>query len=372
MKILIAGGGTGGHLFSGVAVAEELRRRGNHDVLFVGTRRGLEARVLPRLGFTLEFISVGGLKRMGFFKTLANLARLPLSLLQSLWIVLRYRPDVALGVGGYASGPVILAAWLLGRKTVIIEQNSLPGVTNRLLGRFVRVVVTHFKRAKAHFPARKVLQLGNPVRGDLARAASLSHAAPDDGRLRILVTGGSQGAHAINQTVADTLDRLADVKDSIHIRHQSGVPDWENLRESYAAAEVPGTVEPFIDDMIEAYLEADLVICRAGASTCAELAVIGRPALFVPLPTAADDHQTANASELVDAGAAWMVRQSDFSPEFLERFVRDRLHDREELIRFGTNARQIGRKDAASDVTDLIESGLRTGSMTEISGKAES
>lgn len=362
MRVLIAGGGTGGHLFSGIAVADELSADGGHEIIFVGTSRGLESRLIPELGYKLRCISIGGLKRMGPWRTLINMLKLPLSLLQSFLIVLRFRPHVALGVGGYASGPVMLAARLLFRPTVIIEQNSYPGITNRILGKIVRIVVTQFTHAAEFFPAAKIRRLGNPVRPEIVEKAREDIGNSSDGPcIRLLITGGSQGAHAINMTVVRTLEKLENPGKDIVIRHQTGAADEVQVREIYAKAGIKAEVTAFIDDMITAYLEADLVICRAGAGTISELGIVGKPALFVPLPTAADDHQTLNARELVDADAAWLVKQSDFNEEYLADFIRNIVRKPEELERRRLAAISQGRPEAARDVADLLyqEAGLR-------------
>lgn len=354
MKVLIAGGGTGGHLFSGVAVARVLRREGGHDIRFVGTRRGIEARVLPPEGWPVTFITVGGLKRMGPLATIKNLLKLPWSMIQSLWLVLRVWPDVVLGVGGYASGPVLLAAWLLFRPTAIIEQNSRPGVTNRILGRLVRVVVTHFSQAESFFPPGKVRRLGNPVRMSPEDLAGRGRDAGGGEGLNILITGGSQGAQALNRTVVEALPLLGEEARRLHIRHQCGERDVEGLQAAYAAAGVSARVDAFIDDMAGAYLEADLVIARAGAGTVTELGIVGRAALFVPLPTAADDHQTTNAAELVEAEAAWMIPQASFSAHWLADFLRPLIADPAPLRARAARARDIGKPDAATDVAHLL------------------
>lgn len=353
MKVLIAGGGTGGHLFSGVALAEELAARG-HAVEFVGTARGLEARLIPTLGYPLHLIEVGGLKRMGLRRTLKNLLALPRSAWQAWRVWRRVKPDAVVGVGGYASGPVVLAAALFGTPTLVIEQNSRPGMTNRLLGRVVDKVVTHFAQAAAFFPTRKVCPLGNPIRRAIvmqAQAAAIGHRP---GELHVLITGGSQGAHAINEAWRLAAPALAPYAEALRIRHQSGPGDVAALQAAYAAAGLTATVTPFIDDMIAAYREADLVVARAGASTIAELAVVGKPALFVPLPTAADDHQTTNARELVGREAAWLIPQAQLTPEALTAFLRERLAAPEEWAARGERARAFGRPEAARDVADLL------------------
>jgi UDP-N-acetylglucosamine--N-acetylmuramyl-(pentapeptide) pyrophosphoryl-undecaprenol N-acetylglucosamine transferase len=354
MKVMIAGGGTGGHLFTGVAVALALKAEGGHDIRFVGTRNGLEARVLPKEGWALSFITVGGLKRMGLIKTVLNLFKLPLSLLQSLWLVLRFWPDVVMGVGGYASGPVLLAAWLLLRPTLIVEQNSRPGVTNRILGRLVRVVVTHFRHAETSFPANKVRRLGNPVRMSASEPFTRTREITDDGPLNILITGGSQGAHAVNMSIIGAMSELSDVAERIHLRHQCGPNDVENIKAAYARAGIAAQIDAFIDDMAQAYLDADLVIARAGAGTVTELGIVGRAALFIPLPTAADDHQSVNASELVEADAAWVIPQKELTPDWLAQFIRPLIDDRSPLRERGRNAAAIGKPDAARDVVRVM------------------
>ncbi|RJO68649.1 MAG: undecaprenyldiphospho-muramoylpentapeptide beta-N-acetylglucosaminyltransferase [Myxococcales bacterium] len=354
MKLLIAGGGTGGHLFSGVATAEALRAEGRHEILFVGTARGLEATLLPKLGWPVRFVTVGGLKRMGPWRTAVNLFKVPLSFLQSLAILLRFKPNVALGVGGYASGPAMLAAWLTGVPTAIVEQNSYPGVTNRLLGRLARAVIIHFERAAEYFPPKKIRRFGNPVRQAFAALAAEEATPMPEGKLRLLITGGSQGAHAINVAFADAALKLAKMKDRLVIRHQTGEADAEAVRRAYAQAGLAATVEAFIDDMPAAYRAADLVVCRAGAGNCAELAAAGKPALFVPLPTAADDHQTANAAELVGAGGAWMVQQRGFTADYVRDFAERLLNKPDELAAKLAAARGQGRPDAALRTAALL------------------
>lgn len=354
MKLLIAGGGTGGHLFSGIAVARELLRRGMHEVLFVGARRGIEARLLPKEELPYRLITVGGLKRMGLLKTLVNLFRLPVGLVQSFWIVLTNRPDVALGVGGYASGPVILAAWLFGRPVVLIEQNSRPGLTNRILGRLAKVVVTHFKQSGAYFKAGKVRRLGTPIRPEFGKDARAAETREANDTLRLLITGGSQGARALNRAMADSLPLMAPLRARLNIRHQAGAADEAMLREAYKKAGFDAEVTAFIDDMVGAYADADLVIGRAGAGTCAELGAAGKPALLVPLPGAADDHQTLNAEELVRAKAAWMVKQDDLTPEYLKEFISGLIDRPEALEERSRAAGKAGRPDAASKVADLV------------------
>jgi len=358
LRVMIAGGGTGGHLFPGIAIAQALlEEHPDTEILFVGTRHGIEFRVVPQQGFRLETISAGGLMRINFLRTLLNLFKLPWSLLQSLLIVLRFMPHVAIGVGGYASGPAMLAAWLLLRPTMIIEQNSVPGRTNRILARLVKKAVTAFSKTRNYFPASKIVELGNPVRPAFIRkgASTLRKVGSDD-RLHVLVLGGSQGAKALNDAFTGAIDLLHDSIDSLSIRHQTGRAQYDYVAERYKASGFDAKAYAFIDDVWKYYEWADLLVCRAGATTCAELGVIGRPALFVPLPTAADDHQTYNAGELVEAGAAWSMAQRDFTPEALAEFLKARIEGRSDLSRMAEAALAWGRPHAAYDAAELCVS----------------
>ena len=355
LRVMIAGGGTGGHLFPGIAVAQALlEKHPDAEILFVGTRNGIEFRVVPQQGFKLATISAGGLMRMGLLRTLINLLKLPLSLLQSLFIVLRFWPHVAVGVGGYASGPAMLAAWLLLRPTMIIEQNSVPGRTNRILARLVKKAVTAFTKTRMYFPQEKTVEIGNPVRPAFVRNKSAAaRVVGSDERLHVLVLGGSQGAKALNDAFSGALDRLHNSIDHLSIRHQTGRPQFESISALYAASGFDAKAYAFIDDVWKYYEWADLLVCRAGATTCAELGVIGRPALFVPLPTAADDHQTYNAGELVQAGAAWSVAQRDFNSEYLAEFLKARIADKNDLKTRAESALAWGRPNAAYEAAGL-------------------
>jgi UDP-N-acetylglucosamine--N-acetylmuramyl-(pentapeptide) pyrophosphoryl-undecaprenol N-acetylglucosamine transferase len=352
MNVLIAGGGTGGHLFPGIAVAEELKRRG-HTVTFVGTERGIEARACPKEGWPLELITVSGLKRTGLLGLLRGLLRLPGSYLQSRRILGRHAPDVVVGVGGYASGPVLLAAALGGRPTAILEQNSVPGMTNRLLGRFVRAVFGSFAGAADYFPRQKYHLVGNPVRARVRGRLAAVEAAAGRG---LLVVGGSQGAHAVNELVAEAMILLKARGKAPPLLHQSGEADRETLARRYVEAGIAAEVQPFIDDMAAAYAGAALVVARAGASTLAELTILGLPAILVPFPFAADDHQTKNARELEAAGAAEVVPQAGASAERLAARIEALLGDDAARAKMAAAARRLGRPAAHEKVADALES----------------
>ena len=363
MRVVIAGGGTGGHLFPGIALAEELKARG-HEILFVGTARGIEARVLPAQGWPLELIDVAGIKRAGLVGALRGLGRVPRALWQSRRLLRRFGADLVVGVGGYASGPVVLTAALGGRPTAILEQNSIPGITNRILGKIVRRVYTSFAEAHRFFPARKTRLVGNPVRAALraaARAAlqqgdAASHkegAAPQ--QTRLLVCGGSQGAHAVNELVAGALERLrAEGKSLPRVLHQTGARDREPIAARYAKAGIPVDVREFIDDMAGALADADVVVGRAGATTIAELTAFARPSLLIPFPFAADDHQRVNARALEQAGAAIVLDETTTSADALARALGPLLEDAALRARMSSAARGLGKPDAARDIADEL------------------
>ncbi|NPC68624.1 undecaprenyldiphospho-muramoylpentapeptide beta-N-acetylglucosaminyltransferase [Corallococcus sp. AB004] len=354
MKVLIAGGGTGGHLFPGIALAEEVvTRHPANEVVFVGTEKGLEARVVPKEGYPLELVKVQGLKGKGFIGLLKGLIALPLAFLASFRILSRHKPDVVVGVGGYASGPVVLAAWLMGIPTAIQEQNALPGFTNKVLGRIVKVVFTSFEEARNHFPEAKVQMIGNPIRKKLMDNYLRSSSAHE--KFSVLIFGGSLGARGLNNRVLEALDSLGDVKGQLDIVHQTGKLDLENVKKGYADkgfADVAQVVE-FIDDMSSAYAKADLVICRAGATSLAELTVCKKPSILVPFPHATDNHQEVNARALVDAGAAIMFRESELTGQKLAETLRGLMTDPAKLKQMAKKAGIFGRPAAAKELADV-------------------
>jgi UDP-N-acetylglucosamine--N-acetylmuramyl-(pentapeptide) pyrophosphoryl-undecaprenol N-acetylglucosamine transferase len=354
LKVVIAGGGTGGHLFPGIALAEELvTRHPENDVLFVGTARGLEARVVPQVGFRLELIDVVGLKGRGLGGLIRGLIQVPRAIFQSLRILRGYQPSVVIGVGGYASGPVVLAAWILGIPTAVQEQNALPGFTNKVLGRLARRSFVAFDEALPFFPERRTYNVGNPIRRQLLENFLRPQAAGKT-RFRILVFGGSQGAHAINVAAIEGLKSLGEWKDRIEVMHQTGVRDVEATRRGYEEAGVQAEVLPFIENMSRAYADADLVVCRSGATTLAELTVCKKPAILIPFPYAADNHQEVNARALVDKGAAVMIRESELTGERLATEVRKLLEDPERRKGMERAAGLLGRPQAAKEIADVL------------------
>ncbi len=352
MRVLIAGGGTGGHLFPGIAVAEEVAtRHPGNDVIFVGTHRGLEARVVPAAGFKFEAITSRGLKGMGLGKLLLGLLTIPLSLFESWRIVRRYQPDVVVGVGGYSSGPVVLAAWLMRVPTAVQEQNALPGLTNRILGHFVNAVFLAFEDAVAFFPKKKVFVIGNPIRRKLMENFLRSKIKHD--RFSVLVFGGSLGAGGINRRMEEALDHLGDLKHQLHFVHQTGKNDVDRLKAAYATKGFDAQVVEFIDDMSEAYARSELVICRAGATTIAELTVCKRASILIPFPFATDDHQAVNARALVASGAALMFRESELDGARLAAELRLLAKDPERLKKMEKAAGLLGRPEAAKELADV-------------------
>ncbi len=360
MRIVIAGGGTGGHLFPGVAVAEEVVRRDpDAQVAFVGTERGIEARVLPELGWPLELIQVSGLKTLGLRGKLRGLFRIPRALWQARRILKRLRPDVVLGVGGYASGPVVLMARLSRIPTAILEQNSIPGLTNKILGKLVPAVFLSFDEARRFFAPKRVHMSGNPIRAPIR--AALAEASGGDGagkggsRPRILIVGGSQGAVALNAIVADAMAELKARGVEPAIVHQTGERSLNETRARYAEAGIDAECLPFIRDMASAYQGADLVIARAGATTVAELRVVGKPAIFVPFPYAADNHQELNARELADAGAARLFRQAELTPRELADAIAEITGDPAVISDMAAAMKRTGRPDAAAEIAEWCE-----------------
>ena len=351
MRLLIAGGGTGGHLFPGVALAEELRARDpGAQIRFVGTRRGIEARVLPQLGWGLDLIEVSGLKTVGALGALRGLLRLPRALWQARRVVRQFAPDAVIGVGGYASGPVVLMARLRGVPTAICEQNSIPGMTNKILGRIARAVFVSFDGTRRFFKPHKTVVSGNPVRRELVQKL-LGDAGPATDRVHVLVSGGSLGAVAVNEIASGALIALARTT-PLSIVHQTGDKSLEVTVQRYAAAGVAADCRAFITDMAGAYQRADLVICRAGATTVAELAISGKPAVFIPYPFAADNHQEVNARDMAQAGAALVFKQSELTADKLADALRPLIGDAARRSEMGARMKALARPRAAATVID--------------------
>jgi UDP-N-acetylglucosamine--N-acetylmuramyl-(pentapeptide) pyrophosphoryl-undecaprenol N-acetylglucosamine transferase len=355
-RVLVAGGGTGGHLFPGLAVVEELRRRvPSLDVRFVGTARGIEARILPERGEALDLLEVTPLKGQGVGARFKSFGRIPAAMREASAIMRSFDPDLVLGVGGYASGPVLLAASLSGRRTAVLEQNAHVGMTNRILSRFVDRAYISFAQTEAVFGKSKSRLTGNPVRHDFVEHARLALADPEgfESRARtVLVLGGSQGARKLNEDVPRALAATGLAGRGLRVVHQTGAAMRDEVEATYQELGVPAEVVTFIDDMARAYSNAALIVARAGATTLAELCAIGRPSILIPFPFAADDHQAKNARALEDQGAALCIRESDLEVEALGGLVRSLLDDPGVRRDMAEAARSHGKPDAAAAIVD--------------------
>jgi UDP-N-acetylglucosamine--N-acetylmuramyl-(pentapeptide) pyrophosphoryl-undecaprenol N-acetylglucosamine transferase len=351
LGMIIAGGGTGGHLFPGIAIAEEfLRRNPAYRVLFIGTERGLEKRILGGLGLPLRTLRVEGIKGQRLLRTVTALAKIPEAILASRRVLREFRPDIVVGVGGYASGPAVLAAFFMGVKTAIAEQNAFPGLTNRILGAFVDRIFLTFPVSSRWFPKRRTRVTGNPI-----RAAFLAEMPRQDKRNRcftILVFGGSQGAHRINRIVGEALDGLRHLKDRLRFIHQSGETDLEMTAAVYRKNGFAAEVSPFITDMATAYQRADLLICRAGATSIAEITAGGKASVLIPFPFAVNDHQTQNAEVLARTGAAEVIAEKDLDGAKLAGVIERLFRDPDAIRKMEAAAAALGRRHAAGEIVD--------------------
>jgi UDP-N-acetylglucosamine--N-acetylmuramyl-(pentapeptide) pyrophosphoryl-undecaprenol N-acetylglucosamine transferase len=357
--LVIAGGGTGGHVLAGIAVADEWKSRaGAGDIAFVGAYGGIEEKLVPRAGYPLTCLNIGALKGKGLGRRLKTLFQLPIAIASSAAWLLSRRPRAVLGVGGYASGPLVLAARVLGpftgTRTAILEQNSVPGFTNRMLGRLVQRVFCTFPGTEARFPAGRARVTGNPVRSAMHRLAS----APRE-PFTVFIFGGSQGAAGINQLVTDALPLLKDLK--LRFIHQTGEKDFDRTLAAHRAAGTDARVEKFIHDMPACYERASLVICRSGSSTLSELAAVGRASVLVPFPFASDNHQEVNARVFTDAGAALLLKQQDSTGADLARIIREAMADPARLARMEEAVTAFHRPQAASEIVGWLGDGLVPG-----------
>lgn len=354
MRVLIAAGGTGGHIYPGIAVAKEiLRRDAESKVLFVGTARGLETKIVPDNNFELALINSVGLKNIGFTGKIKGLTVLPRSFFEARRLIKDFQPNVVVGAGGYVTGSVLLMASLMRIPTLVMESNALPGFTNRRLAPFVTKAALTFEEA-AKFFGRKAVVTGNPVRREFFDIPSKVR---EDNRFSLLIFGGSQGARAINSAMIDALKYLQNYKNILQITHQTGEADFETIEKGYAANDwQTADIRKYISDMMSEFAKSDLIISRAGATTCAEVAAAGKAALMIPLPTAADDHQRKNAEALVSKGAARMILQKDLTGESLAQEIIDLIEKPERITEMEHAARKMAKADAATVTVDLIES----------------
>jgi len=356
VKLLIAGGGTGGHVFPAIAIAKEWLSRGKErDVVLVGTQRGLEMKLVPQAGLPLETLRVAGLKGKGGATLIKNLAMLGPGLLDAVRVLRKHRPVAAFGVGGYAAGPMMLATWMNGVPNMIFEPNAEPGFTNRVLAKLSTQIAAGYERsARALGP--KAIITGCPVREEFFSIKPRSVQKP----YRLLITGGSQGALAINRTFVDAMDRLATRKDELAIVHQTGERDYNAVRTAYARRDYAAAeVVPFLTNMAERFAWADVIVCRAGAITASELAAAGRPAIFIPFGAATDSHQLRNAQEMATAGAGRVIPEPELTADRLCAEIFSLLDQPQEIARMSAAARRLARPDAAREIVNLIDAMAR-------------
>lgn len=352
MTIVIAGGGTGGHVFPGLAVAQYLKKIDeSQEVVFVGTKKGLEYKIVPKAGFRLETIAVSGLKGRAISKKIKTLLTLPLAVARAFLLLRKVKASVVLGVGGYASAPIVMAAVLRGLPIALCEQNSVPGLTNKILGHFSQIIFGSFSHTASFFPKKKFVLAGNPLREGFETPKKL---CDPQAMASILVLGGSQGARALNQNVPHALAILRKKGVFVDITHQTGDLDLEETKGLYESLSLKAKILPFIDDMLAAYSRSDIAICRAGATTCAEISALGLPSILVPFPFAIYDHQTINAQQLAKGGSAILLAQSDATPENLATKLETVVLDRQKLSKMANAALSLGRRDAASKVASAL------------------
>ena len=356
LRIVIAGGGTGGHLFPGIAAAQEFEARNSATrILFVSTGNPLERSVLSKTGYPLKTITVAAIKGRGLWNQVKSVANIPKGILEANRILKNFSPDLTIGLGSYSAGPVVFAAWLRKIPIVIHEQNILPGITNRILSRFANRIYISFENTKSNLDLRKVRWTGNPVRRELLeycdRDAQEKKEDAGNRPFTVLIIGGSQGAHRINMAVIEALRDLKD-KDRLHFVHQTGDADEQQVNEAYRRYHIQCTVQSFFDNMTELYSRADLLICRAGATTVAEITALGKAVIFIPFPYAADDHQMLNAGSLSDHGAAETIIEKDLSGQILSERIAFYAAHEEVLNDMAARARRFGKPDAAKNIVD--------------------
>jgi UDP-N-acetylglucosamine--N-acetylmuramyl-(pentapeptide) pyrophosphoryl-undecaprenol N-acetylglucosamine transferase len=351
VKLLIAGGGTGGHVFPAMAIAREWMSRGaDREVVLVGTQRGIEMKLVPQAGLLLETIRVAGLKGKDGTTLVKNLAMLGTGLADAFGVLKKQRPDVAFGVGGYAAGPMLLASWLKGIPSVIFEPNAEPGFTNKVVARFAKRIATGYE-VTARMWGQKAVLTGCPVRPEFFSIEPHAPRKP----LRLLVTGGSQGALPVNRAFVDAMDLLAERKSELQIVHQTGERDYNAVRTAYARREILAEVVPFLSNMAERFAWADLLVCRAGAITAAEVAAAGRAAIFIPFGKATDSHQLRNAQAMTNAGAGRLITEMELTGERLAREIFSLLDQPREIETLSMTARKLAYPQAAGEIVNLIE-----------------
>ncbi|MCX8027971.1 MAG: undecaprenyldiphospho-muramoylpentapeptide beta-N-acetylglucosaminyltransferase [Thermodesulfovibrionales bacterium] len=363
MRVIIAGGGTGGHLYPAIAVAEEIikgdvsQKTKKSDILFVGTEQGIEKRVVPLEGYRIEFLRVEGFVGRSFRKKLKSLFLFVLSFKTAFQIIDRFRPKVVIGAGGYASLSIALMAKVLDIPVVVLEQNSIPGLANRIIGRFADAICVTYEESVSKFPKAKIYHTGNPVRdsifkGDVQRARETFHVDPL--KKTVFVFGGSLGAHAINRAIIDALPYMLDLRLYIQFIHQTGQNDFEDVKTAYQKAGFKSAVHQYIYQMADVYAISDLIICRAGATTLSEITALGKCAVLIPFPYAAANHQVKNAQRLESMNACKVILENHLTPESLARLIRQLIQDDDMRKEIARNASVLGKPDAAKKVSDIV------------------
>jgi len=357
LRIVIAGGGTGGHLFPGIAMAQEfMAGNPNNRLLFVGTGKPFETTALSKASFAHKRITSEGIKGRGLWNQTKSILKIPKGIFESVMILRQFRPDLVIGVGGYSAGPLVAGAWLLGIKIVLHEQNILPGITNRILSRLADRIYVSFDDTQTGLNPKKVLYTGNPVRKEILQFAKNQKGFEiDDSKQKqhftILILGGSQGAHSINMALLETMDKIKE-KDKFFFIHQTGLNDETRVRNAYELYSMSCRVQTFFNDMARQYQKADLVICRAGATTVAEIKAIGKGVIFIPFPFAADNHQVLNARSMEKAGAAEMILEKDLNAKSLFERINFYASSPDSLHKMASRAKDLGRPDAAETIVD--------------------
>jgi UDP-N-acetylglucosamine--N-acetylmuramyl-(pentapeptide) pyrophosphoryl-undecaprenol N-acetylglucosamine transferase len=357
LRIVIAGGGTGGHLFPGIALAQEFTARNpDNRVLFVGTGKPFETKELSKAGFAHKSITSEGIKGRRIWNQTRSVLKIPRGIVESVMILRQFRPDLVVGVGGYSAGPLVAGAWLLGIKIVLHEQNILPGITNRMLSRLADRIYVSFDDIPTGFNPGKVLYTGNPVRREILQSATDQKVgeiedAKQQRPFAILILGGSQGAHSINMALLDAIDKIKD-KDKFFFIHQTGPNDETKVKNEYERYGVSCRVQSFFNDMARQYQNADLVMCRAGATTVAEIKAVGKGAIFIPFPFAADNHQVLNARSLKNAGAAEMILEKDLNGNALAERINFYASSPDMLREMASRTRDLSCPDAAAIIID--------------------
>lgn len=357
MRVIIAGGGTGGHIFPAISIAEEIIRRSNeNEILFVGTKYGLEKNIIPKRGYKLEFISSKGIVGKGFFNKIMSIASALTGMAKSHIILRNFKPDIVVGVGGYVSGPTVISAYINLIPTAICEQNFIPGITNRILSKFAKKIFLSFCESSKYFPKNKVVVTGNPIRSKMVRNCDKALKENKKDFFTIFVMGGSQGASKLNKIIPQSFKHLSDKK--LGIIHQTGEKDRSVVEDEYKKLNLNSEVHAFIDDIFSVYSKADLIISRAGASTISEIGAVGKPSILIPYPHAAHNHQYFNAKMMEEAGASFLIKDEDLTPINISKIM-DNILDINKLQQMSQAALKLGRPKAAEHIVEHLYSLVR-------------